>query len=582
MRRKFFGGVVVILLLANWSTVHPPPAAGQDGVVRRVHVPYFDGYVHFVETAIFWFGRVTPTENHGDVRVGYNDNHLYLRLAAFDRRLWYDKSPSPEDLTAWDAATLYLNLDGNAGNVPDVSTYRFEAQLVWWESRHNYQAAYRGDGSGWVTATLPFTTTSVWRGNAPNDDLDDRGWTLSYYIPFDNLGLSGPPAQGTVWGMALALHDRDDSNGTPIADKVWPETMEPQQPSTWGQLVFGMPTYSPPSAVQVETLTIRQGLNDALVPDADVGGGSLCGAGLDFWTEWGEANYAGEGDLNIQNQADVADWPCFSKYYVTFPLDALPPGRAVLSATLTVHKFGHAGAAGQAQPSLIQVLTVAEDWDETTLSWNNAPLAVENIAATWVAPLPFPGWPGTPFTWDVSGATAESYALGTPLRLVLYEADSAYHSGKYFVSSDSTIAEGRPTLRVSLGAPPAVVHKEVQPVAPVGGQMITYTLTLLGNGQALTLTDSLPAQVSPPGPIQVSDGSTVNYDGGAHLLTWSNSLSVGQAVTVTFPVTVQVAGPLTVSNTAVLTDAEGHASTSTATLIVDAYQVRLPLVMQGQ
>jgi len=427
-------------------------AKGQNGAVRRVHAPYFDGDVRFAETAIFWFGRVTPTENCVDVRVGYNDNHLYLRLAAFDRRLWYDRSPSPDDLTAWDAATLYLNLDGNVGDAPDADAYRFEAQLVWWESRDNYQAAYQGDGSGWMTATVPFTTTSGWRGNAPNDDVDDRGWTLSYYISFDSLGLSGPPAQDTVWGMALALHDRDDANGTPIADKVWPEMMEPQQPATWGQLVFRMPTYSLPSAVQVETVTIRQGLEGALVPDADVGGGSICGNGLDFWTEWGEANYAGEGDLNIQNQADVADWPCFSKYYVAFPLDALQPGRVVISATLTLHKFGHAGASGQAEPSLIQVLTVAGDWDEATLTWNNAPLAVENVAVTWVDPVPFSGWPGTPFTWDVSDAVAEAYASETPLRLVLYEADSAYHSGKYFVSSDSTIVEGRPTLQVSLGA----------------------------------------------------------------------------------------------------------------------------------
>ncbi|MEE9618403.1 MAG: hypothetical protein V3T90_15560, partial [Anaerolineae bacterium] len=83
---------------------------------RRVNAPY---NVPDVEAAIFWFGRVTPTENSVDGRVRYNDDHLYLRVAAFDRRLWYDASPSPNDLTAWDAVTLYLDTDGNVGNVPD-------------------------------------------------------------------------------------------------------------------------------------------------------------------------------------------------------------------------------------------------------------------------------------------------------------------------------------------------------------------------------------------------------------------------------------------------------------------------------
>jgi len=27
--------------------------------------------------------------------------------------------------------------------------------------------------------------------------------------------------------------------------------------------------------------------------------------------------------VNVQNQSDISDWPCFSKYYVTFPLDAV-------------------------------------------------------------------------------------------------------------------------------------------------------------------------------------------------------------------------------------------------------------------
>ena len=107
----------------------------------------------------------------------------------------------------------------------------------------------------------------------------------------------------------------------------------------------------------------------------------------------------------------MSDWPCFSRYYVSFPLDALPANRAIVSATLTLHQFGNARAPGAAKRSLIHALTIAEDWDELLLAWNNAPLAQENVAAAWAAPLlEFAGWPGVPISWDVSGAVADEYA----------------------------------------------------------------------------------------------------------------------------------------------------------------------------
>ena len=67
----------------------------------------------------------------------------------------------------------------------------------------------------------------------------------------------------------------------------------------------------------------------------------------------------------------------------------------------------------------------------------------------------FPGWPGVPYEWDISGAVAEAYTSGEPLRLALYSADSEQHSGKYFVSSDTDEwnTEGRPTLEVYFGDP---------------------------------------------------------------------------------------------------------------------------------
>ena len=106
-----------------------------------------------------------------------------------------------------------------------------------------------------------------------------------------------------------------------------------------------------------------------------------------------------------------------------------------------------------------QILTVAEDWDDATLTWNNAPLALENVSQAWVNPRQLsPGeslFPGLAKTWDVSRAVAQAYAQGQPLRLAVYSADSAYHSGKYFISSDTGDwnEAGRPQLDVTWGNP---------------------------------------------------------------------------------------------------------------------------------
>jgi hypothetical protein len=78
----------------------------------------------------------------------------------------------------------------------------------------------------------------------------------------------------------------------------------------------------------------------------------------------------------------------------------------IIPAALPLCQFGIAsrGSFGQAQVSLVQVFTVGQDSDENTLTWSNAPLALENIGRAWVDPLPekYLGLPGAPRMWDVS------------------------------------------------------------------------------------------------------------------------------------------------------------------------------------
>jgi hypothetical protein len=430
------------------------PSYAQSPPFRRINVPYLEG-VAFTP-AIFWFGQVTPTSNYADVRVYYYNNQVEFFINIIDRLLWYDTAPSGTELAGWDSVSLYLKVDGNSGSSPDANTYQFLSQVNWWENDASWQASYQGNGSGWDSAQIDFTSKSNWRGNALNDDFEDAGWSVHFTIPFSSLGISDPPSQGAKWGLAVSLHDRDDYTGTPIPDQIWPEWMVPDQPKTWGEMSFGIPEYYYPPSLPAGTTTIRHGLNGVVVEDAHVGGHTTCGDGTKYFLDWGDTNYSGYDQINIQNQWDIADWGCFSKYYVRFPLDNVPKGQVIISARLTMYLFGNAGGGiwGEPPDSYIQVFNIGQTWQESTITWNNAPLAQENITGIWVYPMQEPLiWPGELYTWDVSRAVIEAYADGHPLNLAFYSADGPMHTGKYFSSSDIGDWDevGRPTLIISWG-----------------------------------------------------------------------------------------------------------------------------------
>jgi hypothetical protein len=289
--------------------------------------------------------------------------------------------------------------------------------------------------------------------------------------------------------------------------------------------------------------------------------------------------------FNVQNQGNISDWPCFAKYFVTFPLSALPAGKAIISATLTLHQFGNAGQGWNPppEPSYLQLLTIGQDWTEDTLTWNTAPMALENTGGAWVDPLPaYGGDPGVARSWDVSRAVAEAYAAGEPLRLAVYSADWAYHSGRYFWSSDHDDyhPEARPTLTVAWGRPAATIHTTVWPNVSSVGRQVTYTLSIMGSGRALTMTDDLPSMVSSPGAIAVIGGSPASYAVGTHRMTWTGTPLLGQFVTLTFPVTVLAYSPIAIGNRAILTDALTGATSDTAIVIANPLQAWLPLVMR--
>jgi hypothetical protein len=429
---------------------------GNSDIAQQINIPHFAGSVPFEQSAVFWFGQVDLDKDSADVRIGYTDQEITVNITVIDRRLWYSTSPSPANLTTYDGISLYLSLHGNDGSAPGAKDFRLDSQMSGYEARGNYQAAFQGNGSSWGTASTPFSSSPGWRGTL-NQDVDGKGWAITYHIPFSSLGLSSAPSSGAQWALGVVLHDRDSLAGPAQPDESWPKGFDGTKPSTWGGLNFGLPTYIPGKATQSGTVLIRSGFNGAVVDDAAVGGGVNCGIGLDYWRNWGLANYSGKSvtERNIQNQSDISDYPCFSKTYIRFPLSQVPAGKIILSAKLSLYQMGSSDPT-QAKSSLIQISRVSPDWNKSTINWNNAPQALENVSQTWVDKLVFPGWQNLPQKeWDVTRAVAMAYAAGQPLSLAFYSADSDYHSGKYFVSSDTDDWNGanRPALNITWGQP---------------------------------------------------------------------------------------------------------------------------------
>ena len=582
----------------------------QASTLRRVNAPYFSAGLDEDRRAIFWFGvneqGSPPTRNYADVRVGYTDQALHVEATVPDYYLWYDEDANASsDLTQYEAVAVYLDTAGDRAGTPQTDDYRFLVGLRHFEAGANYLRQARGNGSAWNASWVP---TSSWSGDSAmswycnpgpnsNDCGIDYGWTAWFTIPWQTLGLAGRPANGTVWGLGVLLYDRDDASLTGyVVPQAWPENLSAGAPASWGELALSPPAYPPTPAVAQGTTVIRRAsaTDTSVVQDAWVGGGGWCGGGHEGGADENHGGLNPDGsveetELFAGSETAVTHLPCFNKSFLRFRLDAVPDNKVILSAQLKLHHWGNSGDPNapleedHPHDSYVWLYTAPDGWSETGITWNNAPLALQNMGGVLIVPLDaFADWPGIPYTWDATEAVAAAYAAGQPVSLALYDSAGGRNTTKYCTSSETggwNLA-GRPTLTVVWGEPFATIQKRAQPTNAQRGDTVTYTMNWLGVGQTVTVTDTLPVGLSTPTLIQANVGSA-SYDAGSRRVVWTGAPSAGQAVTLTVATTVDVDGPRALVNQATLRPADGDPTTASAAILVDPLVVLLPTVLKA-
>ncbi|MBN1934407.1 MAG: PQQ-binding-like beta-propeller repeat protein [Anaerolineae bacterium] len=115
------------------------------------------------------------------------------------------------------------------------------------------------------------------------------------------------------------------------------------------------------------------------------------------------------------------------------------------------------------------------------------------------------------------------------------------------------------------------------------GDAITFTLSFYGSGNALVLTDTLPAGTSAPGGFELVGTSVLpTYDSGTRRLLWSDTPSSTLQVQIRYIVTIITSDSRILVNTAELSDENGDTSMDTATVFANPYLTYLPLVCKAR
>jgi uncharacterized repeat protein (TIGR01451 family) len=209
---------------------------------------------------------------------------------------------------------------------------------------------------------------------------------------------------------------------------------------------------------------------------------------------------------------------------------------------------------------------------------------VSDLGSDEVSPIDLPadfGGSGSNYNGALAAPTLADIDGDSYLEVVL----NTVNSGLVAYKLPGTVANARILWGTGRGnywrngaaAPSASLRKQASRSTADFGNTLVYTLTLVGAGVPITLTDAIPAGAAYVAGSAARDpgfGSLVSNSTG---VTWTGTLTAAEVLRVTFAVTVTATGPQAIVNRARLSDGQGTIE-RTATTIANGLEVYLPLV----
>lgn len=122
--------------------------------------------------------------------------------------------------------------------------------------------------------------------------------------------------------------------------------------------------------------------------------------------------------------------------------------------------------------------------------------------------------------------------------------------------------------------------KTANPSAARKGEIITYTIKFTGTGSPVTVTDTLPFQVSYQSSSLNCPG-TVTYDKATRELQYSGTPASGQVCTIHIVVLVDTDERMAVSNSATIDNGQPPIVNVTAMVILNGLMLYLPLIFKA-
>ncbi|MGI4788681.1 MAG: sugar-binding protein, partial [Janthinobacterium lividum] len=193
-----------------------------------------------------------PAADAGSARVqtmytSWDDYYFYAAFRVHDTNVVGTNAATTSQPQQDDDLEVFFETDDARAKVRSTQTYQMAVSVA--------QGAYFsvGDGSkipkGKAVYSYKYAVTVNGTLNKPEDT--DTGYDVELAIPWSEMGRSGPPAPGAVWGFNVISRDRD-SLTTP-ADKFYslsPQVhskSDVQNPSKWTRITFATGGANTPS-----------------------------------------------------------------------------------------------------------------------------------------------------------------------------------------------------------------------------------------------------------------------------------------------------------------------------------------------